>query len=49
MVDPIFSGIIVVPSGDVVNSIFPKTMIISVKVLPKDLFLWVVFHCHRYK
>ena len=37
MVAPIFYDVIVVVSGDVVNSIFSITLIIFFKDLPKDL------------
>ena len=37
MVDQIFSGVIVVLSGDVVNPIFFITLMIFVKVLPRYL------------
>ena len=38
MVAPIFSGVLVVMSGDAVNPIFPINMIIFVKVLPMDSY-----------
>ena len=38
MVDPIFYGVIVVISGDVVNSIFCITLMIFVKDSPNDSF-----------
>ena len=37
MVDPSFYGVIVVIYGDVVNSIFYITLVILVKVFPRDL------------
>ena len=38
MVDPIFSGVIVVLSVDVTNPIFGITLMNFVKVLPRDFF-----------
>ena len=38
MFDPIFSGVIIVLYIDVVNLIFCITMMIVVKVLPRDSF-----------
>ena len=38
MVAPSFNGVIVVISGDVVNSMFCITLIIFVKVLPRNWY-----------
>ena len=45
----LYNGVIVVISGDVVNSMFCITLIMFVKKFTKGFVLWIIIHNHQYK